>query len=98
MIEFDDTDYTGDARFNWDNAEGQEGMMETYGASFDAVRDQYKEHGRTVWTIIDGDEDDNLYIVAGITSVNRVNYFITNEKWEDEDEMYIWFNSEEMSD
>lgn len=88
--EFDDSKFTGNSRF------GDNGMVETYGTDLARVLRRLKTKPKTIWTIIDGSDDDNIYIVAGYHLVNRVNYFISNEEWITGDEEFIWFNSEEF--
>ena len=90
--------YSGDPKYNYDNQEGQEGMMETFSPHIDRVlklaNSKNPKDFRRVWTVIDGDETDDMYIVAGYHWVNRCYHFITNEYWESEDEEYIWHVSE----
>lgn len=78
--------YTGDPAFNIDQEEGREGMLETYGESLELLK---KADPNKIWTIVDGDDDD-MIIVAGMHYVNRINYFVSNEPWESEDEYYVW--------
>ncbi len=78
--------YTGDPAYNIDQEEGREGMLETYGESLELLK---QAEPNKIWTIIDGDDDD-LAIVAGMHYVNRVNYFVSNEPWQLEDEIYVW--------
>lgn len=49
-------------------------MFETYGEELEVVR---KADPMCVWTLIDGDLDDQMYVVSGCHFVNRVGYFIT---------------------
>ena len=72
------------------------GIIETYGEELDyllkfiaAAPDNIKH----VFTIIDGEEDNNMYAAAGYHLVNRLGYVITNEPWEDVHEEYIWFEA-----
>lgn len=44
-------------------------------------------HWETVWTLMSGD-NSNLYIVPGWHFVNRMNYFITENKWNDKTRDY----------
>ena len=90
--------YSGDPNYNYDNEEGQEGFMETFQPHIGRVlelanSDDPKDYKR-VWTVIDGDQTNDMFIVAGYHLVNRVHYFISNEQWTDEDEEYIWFVDE----
>ena len=86
---FDDTEYTGDPNFNWDDQDGQEGQMETYSPHYEEVQAQLEKHPKTVWTVIDG-EDGRCWIVAGFHYVNRFMYFVSNEEWECSNERYLW--------
>lgn len=52
---------------------------ETYGEDFGFVSKQDPKH---TWTEIDG--DSGTYIVAGYHFVNRIQYYITENPWEDE--------------
>jgi hypothetical protein len=53
--------------------------FETYGEEFDVVKQADEKH---IWTEVDGDE--GCYIVAGFHFVNRIQYYITENPWEDE--------------
>ena len=53
-------------------------MLETYGEELIFVREAY---ATTVWTVIEGGEDDTLYISAGAHFVNRLGYIITEVPW-----------------
>ena len=100
MKHFDDTHYTGDPNYNWQNEEGQEGFMETFSPHEERVHELFahiekgESGSRRIWTIVAGD-DGNFYIVAGYSFVNRVMYFISNERWQSIDEQYLWHESEE---
>ena len=101
MKQFDDTNYTGNPDFNYDQQEDYEGFMEIYEPFFSAVQKQYKSNPRTVWTVYD--YEDDIHIRAGfhrkgetVNSIyieNVVHYFITLEEWNDPKETYIWFES-----
>ena len=56
--------------------------FETYGDEVDFVKAQYEINPKTIWTEVDGDE--GTYIVAGYHFVNRINYYITENAWDDE--------------
>ena len=58
--------------------------FETYGVELDYVCLQ--PHS-TVWTEIDGDE--GVYIVSGYHLANRIQYYITEIPWTDEDDIII---------
>lgn len=51
---------------------------ETYGDELEYVKLQDENH---VWTEVEG--DDGTYIVNGMATVNRLNYYITNKPWND---------------
>ena len=53
--------------------------FETYGDEVEFVQ---KADNKYIWTEVDGDE--GTYIVAGYHFVNRIHYYITEEKWDDE--------------
>jgi hypothetical protein len=89
MKEFDDH-FTGDPDFNWEDEPGCEGRMETYSPYVDQVQEQCEKNIKKVWTIVDGDEDDRMYAIPGFHYVNRFLYFISNEEWENEEEIYLW--------
>ena len=83
-----DKKYTYDSNYNWDNQEGQEGMMETFSPHIEKVLELANgDQTKRVWTMIDGDE--GMYLIAGYHLVNRIYYIITNEEWENEDEEYL---------
>jgi hypothetical protein len=63
-----------------DNASFNGAMFETYGRELDYVIKQGSSH---IWTLIDDSEGD-LLIVNGYHLVNRIGYFITKNKWEEE--------------
>lgn len=58
--------------------------FETYGQQLDYVCQQ--PHS-TVWTEMDG--DNGVYIVSGYHLANRINYYITEIPWTDEDDIII---------
>jgi len=53
--------------------------FETYGEEVEFVKAQDPKH---IWTEVDG--DSGTYIVAGWHFVNRINYYVTEQPWEDE--------------
>lgn len=53
--------------------------FETYGEEVEFVQ---RTDNRHVWTEVDG--DSGTYIIAGYHFVNRIQYYITNNPWEDE--------------
>jgi hypothetical protein len=54
---------------------GNEGgcLFETYGEELEFVR---RQNPRTVWTVVDGDGDDQ-YLVSGFHFVNRIGYLVS---------------------
>lgn len=58
---------------------GEDYHFETYGDEYEFVKAQ---DPNTIWTEVDG--DSGTYIVAGWHYVNRIHYYITEEKWDDE--------------
>lgn len=45
---------------------------------------------RHVWTVVDGEDDDNLYALPGIHFVNRIGYVVTEEPWGPETTAAVW--------
>jgi len=86
--EFDDK-YEGDPSFNWDNQEGQEGMMENFGEHYQRVYEKFKLDPLKVWTIYDH-EDERTHIKPGMHTGDSFMYFISLESWESEEEDYVW--------
>ena len=84
-IDFDDK-YTGNTELKsecFDN----DGRFETYGKDLKTVEKHMKKHGEEhIWTFVEGDK--GVYMVAGFRFVNRIYYFISEEKWESRDEEY----------
>jgi hypothetical protein len=61
-----------------DNASGSSGevggcLFETFGEDREFVR---RQDPRTVWTIVDGDDDDR-FILSGFHRVNRIGYLVS---------------------
>ena len=48
-------------------------LFETFGEELEFVRCQ---HPLTVWTLVDGDDDD-LYVLSGLHFCNRIGYFVS---------------------
>jgi hypothetical protein len=67
----------------------EEIAFETYGEEWEFVKAQ---DPKTVWTNIQGDMSD--LIVAGVAFVNRLQYYITEIPWENEDD-YVLLSVEE---
>jgi hypothetical protein len=59
-------------------------MYETYGEEYEYLK---KQPNKRIWTIID--EEDELYVIAGLHFVNRMGYLVTDEEWVDENETYL---------
>ena len=72
-----------DTNAGWDGC-----MFETFGEELEYVR-MMAQKGNRVWTLIEGDDDDFLYISNGMRLVNRMGYFITREEWEGETDVEI---------
>ena len=53
--------------------------FETYGEEAEFVQ---KADNKYIWTEVDG--DSGTYIIAGYHFVNRIQYYITQNPWEDE--------------
>lgn len=90
-----DAKYSGNPEFNWDDQEGQEGMMENFGEYYAKVAEQNEKNPKTVWTIEEVENGD-MIIYPGMNHYDSFMYFISNEEWENEDEKYIWFSSDMM--
>jgi hypothetical protein len=65
--------------------ESQVGMLETYGEDFKKLSSYDPQQ---VWTMIDSDM--GMCLVAGLRFVNRIYHVVTNEKWEDENEEFLF--------
>ena len=71
--------------------------FETYGEELEFVRTINSTEPNRVWTLIEGDSG-NLWIVNGYHFVNRLNYFITKNPYENEEYVeipYYIFEEEE---
>lgn len=44
-----------------------------------------------VWTIVEGDDTDNLYAIPGYRIVNRVGYIVTEKPWRHENLEAVWY-------
>ena len=64
--------------------------FETCGEELEFVLEQ---DNNKIWTIVDGDTTDNLYIVSGYHLVNRVGYVVTEKEW-DTDMCILYHESE----
>ena len=72
------------------------GELETYGDDFKKVIDIQKHNPKTLWTILEC--DDGLHVSAGFHCVNRMNYLVTLEEWDSENEIYEWFLDKELEE
>ena len=57
---------------------------ETYGDDLEYILQQDDRH---VWTELDG--DNGVYLVNGYHIVNRINYYVTNLPWQEDDDICI---------
>ena len=64
-------------------------MFETYGLELEHVVRCLKSTKRQVWTIIEGDSNDNLYYVSGLHIVNRLGFFLTEESVPEGEEIEV---------
>lgn len=97
MKRFDDTAFSeGDPSFNWDNEEGQDGMMETFGDHWIRVRQQCEKKPLSVWSIVE--KEDGLYITPEYSeSPDVFLYFISlKERNQGDQEEYIWHLNSDM--
>jgi hypothetical protein len=62
---------------------GEYSAFETYSPEVDLV---WSKPNNLIWTEVDG---EGTYIVAGKHLVNRVQYYICDVAWEDENEMVV---------
>jgi hypothetical protein len=60
------------------------GLFETYGEELEYVLAQDPKH---VWTEVQGDY--SMLLVAGVAYVNRLNYFVCEEPWTDDNETVL---------
>jgi hypothetical protein len=81
--EFDDK-YTMDDTLKSEVFE-EDGTFETYGDDLTLVKRISLKDPRRVWTMIDGD-DGNVWLVNGMAFVNRIQYLITKELGNEEEE------------
>jgi hypothetical protein len=65
-------------------------MYETYGEEYDYIKSL---DPRYVWTNVQGDMSDLL--VAGVSWVNRLSYYVCEIPWEDEDDIVLLSTEEE---
>ena len=58
---------------SWTYDDGPGCLFETYGEEVAFVRLQ---DPRTIWTLVDG-EDDDMYVISGFHFVNRIGYLLS---------------------
>lgn len=58
-------------------------MYETYGEDWEIIKNT---NPKKIWTLIDCDGE--LYLSHGIHYVNRLNYFICKNEWDDNERDY----------
>ena len=61
-------------------------LYETFGEEVEYV---FQQDIQYVWTLIDGDEDDSVYLVSGRHIVNRIGYFVTVEPVDENDTIQV---------
>ena len=66
-------------------------MYETYGQELDHIVSLLDniETAKTVWTIVEDDTDDLIFYVSGFHIINRLGYFVTEERVEEETSVEI---------
>jgi len=57
-------------------------LFETIGKELEFIQNQ---DIKNVWTVVEGDEEDKLYVIPGFQVVNIVGYLFTEEQWTEED-------------
>jgi hypothetical protein len=58
--------------------------FETFGEEYDFVSEQGNNN---VWTEVDG--DGGCYIIAGLHFVNRIQYYVTEKPWDNENQEVV---------
>jgi hypothetical protein len=83
-----------DPNASWAFGDGPGCLFATYGEELEFVRSQ---DPRSIWTLVDGGDDDNQYVISGYHLVNRIGYLISTVPFpEDADiEVPILFDSDE---
>ncbi len=79
-----------DSKYTQSNIESENyepGRFETWGKDLQAVNDMMNINPKRVWTVID--DGKYTHICAGFHFVNRMSYIISDEEWENEDEIYL---------
>jgi len=62
------------ANASWTYGDGPGCLFETFGEEFAFVKQQ---DPRTVWTLVDGCENDDQYLISGLHFVNRIGYLVS---------------------
>lgn len=60
-------------------------MFETFGRESRAVLVARKSNKHTVWTMVEDIDNNKIYIYPGLSIVNRLGYFITENQWQSDD-------------
>lgn len=67
-------------------------MFETFGEEYKAIEVALKNNPKTIWTVITVGEWEG--ICAGWHWINCTGYILTEQEWENEDEIYVsWDNT-----
>ena len=61
-------------------------LYETYGEEEEYIKRIPCER---VWTLVDGEDTPECWIIAGRAFVNRIGYIVTETPWETGDEQFI---------
>ena len=69
------------------------GLILAYGTSGKSLEEVRQQDPHQIWTLI-GDEDGDA-IKAGFHMYNRLNYFITELPWEDDD-IWVWLYEDDF--
>lgn len=79
---------------SWAFGDGPGCLFETYGEELAFVRSR---DPRTIWTLVDGGDDDNQYVISGFHLVNRIGYLISTVPFPEDAtiEVPILFDSDE---
>lgn len=75
---------------NWLSKVKDEDKFETYGVELGFVIGVDYMDSRKVWTLVEGDSG-NLWVTNGYHLVNRLNYFITTEPYEGEEDIEVLY-------
>ena len=64
-------------------------LLETFGVDYETVKRIGRKSPKRVWTLVDVGLN-YLIAIAGLHHENRINYLITEEEWEYEEEEYYY--------